>query len=63
MEIVTAEAFREALEVLGWTHAEAAEALGVASRPRVTEWANGTRPVPDYIAAHVRTLLACRGTE
>lgn len=55
---MTARQLRRALKQLDWTQARAADVLGVAAgQPRVSEWCNGLRPVPPYIAAHVRTLL------
>ena len=54
---MTADEFRAALKTLGWSYATAARALGVVDGKRVGEWARGKRPVPPYIAAHVRYRL------
>lgn len=48
--------FRAALAELGLTQVEAAELLAVSSGRRVSDWCTGRRRVPDYVAAHVRTL-------
>lgn len=55
---MTAATFRRALARLDWTQAEAARQLGASSAARVSDWHRGVRPVPPYIAAHVRTHLA-----
>ena len=52
---MSAADFRIALLALGWTQARAATELGDLGRTRINDWATGRRPVPRYIAAHVRT--------
>jgi DNA-binding transcriptional regulator YdaS (Cro superfamily) len=54
---MTAEAFRAALLDLGWDTARAANELGVSSRSRISEWQNGRREVPEYIAKSVERAL------
>jgi transcriptional regulator with XRE-family HTH domain len=45
--------FKECLKLLGWSHSDAAEKLGVHSRKRVGDWASGRRPVPPYISKSI----------
>lgn len=52
---MTAGEFRNFLTRRGWTQMHAASVLGVR-QSRISEWSTGTRKVPPYIAAHVRTL-------
>ncbi len=49
--------FRHALHLLGLTQRQAVEILGVANRAMISDWACGRRPVPRYIASHIRALL------
>lgn len=49
--------FRHALHLLGLSQRQAAETLGVANRAMISDWACGRRPVPRYIASHIRALL------
>jgi hypothetical protein len=47
---MTAETFKTALGVMGWSNARAAKELGACSRQRIWDWSSGFRPVPRYIA-------------
>ncbi len=59
-----AREFKAAVKLLFRDGVEAAERLGVlGGKARISEWARGTRTVPTYIAAHVRTLLSQRQRE
>lgn len=60
---MTGSELRQALRRLGWTQAQAAERLGVASQPRVSEWCRGARDVPDYVARAVEAHLRIRQLE
>lgn len=60
---MSARAFREAINALGWTQHQAAELLGVSSRSRVNDWARGRLKVPRYHAAHLHTHLRLRACE
>lgn len=50
---IDASTFKQSLRLLGWSYQQAAEELGVHSRQRVCDWAQGRRRVPSYIAANV----------
>lgn len=53
---MTGEQLRAARLELGWSQDAAARALAVASRQAISRWERDERPVPAYVAAHVRTL-------
>lgn len=52
---MTARQFATALRRLGLSQSAAADRLGT-NTTSVNRWVKGRRPVPAYIAAHVRTL-------
>ena len=64
---MTARQFTTQLRKLGWSLSDTARELGVpAGKPRISEWKNGQREIPPYIAAHMATLkelCACRELE
>ena len=52
-----AETFRKCLKLMSWSQQDAAEALGIHSRQRVSEFCRGVRPVPPYITKHLALIV------
>ncbi len=54
---MTHRQFKKQITKLGWSLSVAAEQLGVpAGKARIGEWCRGTRAIPPYIVAHMKTL-------
>ena len=54
---MTAEEFTQGLAALDWKQVEFADRAGV-TKDTVNRWAHGRLPVPAWVAAHLRLLLA-----
>ena len=60
---LSAGELRSALDALGWSQQDAADALGVCNQQRMSDWCCGKRRVPRYVSSNVRThllLAECR---
>jgi hypothetical protein len=56
---ISPELLDDALTMLGLDADRAATTLGAGSAGIVLAWRTGALPIPTFVAAHVRSLIAC----